>query len=78
MSVPETVIALLRTMPPPGTIWPMERRLVFIQALDALLANHFGTSTLMIWIGADGDIHIAQREEPAASSPQNDFQGDKK
>ena len=61
--MPDTVIALMRTLPPPGTVWPRERQLVFIQALDALLANHFGLNTLMIWIGEDGDIHIAQRDE---------------
>lgn len=71
MSVPDTVIALMRTLPPPGTVWPREHQLVFIQALDAVLANHYGLNTLMIWIGEDGDIHIAPRDEQSDAAGES-------
>jgi hypothetical protein len=59
------IIELMRLMPPPGTVWPRERQLVFIQALDAVIANVYGGKTHMIWIGDDGEIHIAARESAA-------------
>lgn len=55
------IVELMRLLPPPGTVWPRERQLVFIQALDAIIANVYGGDTHMIWIGDDGDIKIAQR-----------------
>lgn len=64
-----TIVELMRLLPPPGTVWPRDRQLVFIQALDALIANVYGGNTHMIWIGDDGDIHIASRE-PSPSGDQ--------
>lgn len=55
------VVELLKTMPPSTANWPKERRVVFLQALDSVLAHLHGGQPLMIWLGEDGDIHIAER-----------------
>ena len=56
------IIELMRQLPPPGTVWPNERKVIFLQALDACVAQIYGGNTHMIWVGEDGDIHIATAE----------------
>jgi hypothetical protein len=60
--IPDTLAALVRKLPPPGKVWPLAERVIFFQALDAVLALEYGGNTSMIWIGKDGEIHIAERE----------------
>lgn len=57
------LIELFRMMPPPGERWPLEKRVVFLIAMDAILAYIYGGDTHMIWLGEDGEIHIASRKE---------------
>jgi hypothetical protein len=62
VSAPSIIVELMRELPPAGSVWPRDRQLVFIQALDALVALKYGGSTHLIWIGEDGEIKVAARE----------------
>ena len=59
------IAELARLMPPAGTPWPLDQRVAYLIAFDAVLALIHGGATHMIWIGADGEIHIAPRTAPA-------------
>ena len=59
--LPDLIVALIRKMPPAGAVWALEDRVTFLQALDASLCLEFGGKPQMIWLGEDGEIHIAPR-----------------
>ncbi len=65
------IVELMRMMPKTGEPWPLDRRVVFFQAMDALLAYIYGGETHMIWL-QDGEIRIAPR--CGQSSPSGDKQ----
>jgi hypothetical protein len=70
------IVELMRQLPQPGTVWPNDRKVIFLQALDACIAHLYGGETHMIWVGEDGDIHISARKKEApqvsAVSPSAD------
>lgn len=58
---------LVRMMPHPGEVWPLDRRVVFLQALDATLCQIYGGEPMMIWLGEDNELYIVPRGKPHAA-----------
>lgn len=61
MSLHPALSGLAQLMPPSGSVWKLEDRVTFLIAWDAALALIYGGEPHMIWLGNDGQIHIADR-----------------
>jgi hypothetical protein len=56
---------LARALPPQGSPWKMEDRVMYMRVFDAALAMVYGGGTHLIWLDEKGELRVSENNMDA-------------